>query len=104
MILRLKVFFRLEDKIPDNVCSSICYKFTCPSCNAGYVGCSNRAFHIRVMEHTGKSFRTGQPLRSPPFSAVREHAREHNHQFSKSDFEIIARLRSHSDTFLLLKK
>ena len=55
------------------------------------------------MEHSGKSFRTGQPLSSPSFSAIREHAREQNHQFSSDNFEIIARLRNHSDTFIAEK-
>ena len=67
------------------------------------MGCSNRAFHIRIMEHSGRSFRTGQPLNSPPFSAIREHARELDHQFSSDNFEIIARLRNQSDTYIAEK-
>ena len=67
------------------------------------MGCSTRALHIRIMEHSGRSFRTGQRLNSPPFSAIREHARELNHQFSNENFEIVARLRNHSDTFIAEK-
>ena len=100
---KISSFFRIKDKIPDKVCSEICYKFTCPSCNARYVGCSNRAFHIRMMEHAGRSFRTGQGLHSPPFSAIREHARELDHQFSNNNFEIIARLKTQSNTFIAEK-
>ena len=55
------------------------------------------------MEHTGKSFRTGQSLSSPPFSAIRDHAREFDHQFSSSDFEIIAKLKTQSDSFIAEK-
>ena len=52
------------------------------------------------MEHTGKSFRTGQNLHSPPFSAIRDHARELDHQFSSDNFEIIAKLKTQSDSFI----
>ena len=100
---KISSFFKVKDRIPDKVCSNICYKFVCPSCNARYVGCSTRAFHIRLMEHTGRSYRTGQKLLSPPFSAIREHSREFDHQFSNNNFEIIARLRTSSDSFLAEK-
>ena len=64
---KISNFFRIKDKIPDKVCSNICYKFTCPGCNTRYVGCSTRAFHIRIMEHTGKSYRNGQTLQFSPW-------------------------------------
>ena len=51
------------------------------------------------MEHTGKSFRTGQNLHSPLFSA-RDHARELDHRFSSDIFEIIAILKTQSDSFI----
>ena len=100
---KIGTFFRIKDKIPDKACSNICYKFTCPGCNARYVGCSTRAFYIRTMEHAGKSFRTGQNLHSPPFSAIRDHARELDHKFTNNNFEIIAKLRTNSDTFIAEK-
>ena len=100
---KIGTFFRVKDKIPDKACSNICYKFTCPGCNARYVGCSTRALYIRMMEHAGKSFRTNQKLHSPPFSAIRDHSRELDHQFSTENFEIIAKLRTNSDTFIAEK-
>ena len=100
---KIQNIFRVKDRIPDKVCSNVCYKFVCPGCNARYVGCSTRAFHIRAMEHTGRSFRTGLSLHSPPFSAIRDHSRENDHQFSTNDFEIIARLKTQSDTFIAEK-
>ena len=100
---KISNFFSFKDKIPDKICSNICYKFTCPGCNTRYVGCSTRAFHIGIKEHTGVSYRTGQKLHSPPFSAIRDHARESDHQFSIDNFEIIARLQSESDTFIAEK-
>ena len=93
-------FFRIKDRIPDKVCSNICYMFSCPNCNVRYVGCSSRSFHIRIMEHTGKSHRTGQKLHSPPFSAIRDHARDQDHQFNYESFKIIARLKTGSDAFI----
>ena len=100
---KISKFFRIKDKILDKVCSNICYKFTCPGCTNRYVGCSTRAFHFRIMDQNGKSYRTGQTLQSPPFSSVRDHARGANHRFSPSNFETIAKLRSESDTFIAEK-
>ena len=36
----------------------------------------------------------------PPFSAIREDARELDHQISSNNFEIIARLKTQLDTFI----
>ena len=46
-------FFHHKDRIPDQLCSNIVYKFTCPGCQARYVGCSGRSFKIRMFEHMG---------------------------------------------------
>ena len=66
-------YFNVKDRLPSELRSSIVYQFICPSCQAGYVGSTMRAFKTRVDEHTGHSSRTGQRLHSPPHSAVRDH-------------------------------
>ena len=71
------------NKIPDKSFSNICYRFTSSVCNTMYVGFLKRAFHVRIMEHTGICFTTGQKLYSSPFSIIRDHARESNYQVSK---------------------
>ena len=105
---RIGTFFNFKDRVPDPLCSDIVYKFTCPSCQARYVGCSGRAFRIRVLEHIGKSYRSGKFLHKMPFSAVRNHSLENDHPFAVKDFTIIGRFRTHSDAMLgeklLIKK
>ena len=56
-----------------------------------YVGCSSRAFRSRIFEHVGRSVRTGRVLGKLPFSAIREHSIENDHNFSESDFEILGK-------------
>ena len=64
------------------------------------MGRSGRSFKIRMFEHMGKSFRSGQFLQKTSFSAVRNHSRDKDHPFSMDDFEIIARFRSHYDALI----
>lgn len=97
---RIGTFFNHKDRIPDSLCSNIVYKFTCPSCQAGYIGCSSRSFKIRMFEHMGKSYRSGRFLNTMPFSAIRDHSRKEDHLFSPIDFEIIAKCRSNKEALI----
>ena len=97
---KLSSFFNIKDKIPDNVTSNIVYEFICPSCASRYIGCSTRAFKIRIMEHLGRSHRTGTILQKPPFSAIRDHSHTYDHPFSMDNFKIIARFSNSTDTFI----
>ncbi|MPC30370.1 hypothetical protein E2C01_023632 [Portunus trituberculatus] len=63
-----------HDCLPTELRSSIVYKFSCPSCQAGYSGSTIRVFKIRVDEHKGQSSRTGRRSHNPPHSAVRDHS------------------------------
>jgi hypothetical protein len=47
-------------------------------------------FHIRLVEHKGSSFRTGNLLAHPPHSAGCVHAKQRNVSVSDSDFLIVA--------------
>ncbi|MEL6606368.1 MAG: reverse transcriptase domain-containing protein [Cyanobacteria bacterium J06614_10] len=93
-------FFRIKEKLPDSVCSNVVYEFNCPSCSARYLGCTTRSFNIRVLEHIGKSFRTGQYLNKMPFSAIREHSHTEDHRFSRDDFKIAARFNTTDETLI----
>ena len=66
-------FFRYKDLLPRCLCSSIVYEFSCLQCRSVYVGMTARNLYIRVAEHLGKSFRTGNRIASPSHSKVREH-------------------------------
>jgi len=82
-----------------DLCSNVVYLFTCPSCQARYVGSTSRWLCHRISEHKGKSFRTGLPLSKPSFSAIREHSQLHSHPFSTTDFSILS---SHSSRLDLI--
>lgn len=86
---KISSFFKIKDIMLAELRSSIIYCFTCPSCQAGYVGSSTRALKVRIAEHLGQSARTGRPVHSPPHSAVREHAGTCKIRLSPDHFEII---------------
>ena len=87
-------FFRTKEALPDFLCSSIIYKFNCVSCNAHYIGSSKRQFRCRIDEHRGFSVRTGLPLQSPPFSAIRDHSFQEDHLITPQQFKILAKSNS----------
>lgn len=97
---RLGSFFNIKDRVADQLCSNIVYLFTCPSCEARYVGCSGRSFKTRIYEHLGKSHRTGKFLNTMSFSAIRNHSRSQDHQFSPDNFKIIAKFNSQYEALL----
>ena len=66
-------FFRFKDKVPKELQSSVVYKYSC-CCNATYYGRSKRQLQARIFQHLGRSIRINRPLRSPPFSAIRQHS------------------------------
>jgi len=101
-------FMKQPMNYSSDLCSNVVYLFTCPSCQARYVGSTSRWLRHRIYEHKGKSFRTGLPLSKPSFSAIREHSLEHSHPFSNKDFNILSSHSSRQDLItsesLLIKK
>ena len=67
-------FFHFKDQMPTALRSSVVYSYTCPGCQAGYIGSTTRTLKVRTDEHKGQSSRTGRFLHNPPHSAVREHS------------------------------
>ena len=92
--------FKFKDSIPSDLQSSVIYKFTCGSCSASYIGKTKRHLKTRISEHKGRSARTGMLISNPPFSAIRDHSHQKDHQFSASDFKILAS--SNCDTELCI--
>ena len=83
--------FKFKERLPTNLLSSVVYKYSCAQCAFGtYVGSTTRATHMRIAEHRGRSYRTGEPLKHPPKSAIREHARKCCKTVAASDFSILA--------------
>ena len=79
-----------EKSNSDFLCPNVVYLFSCPSCKARYVGSTSRWLYHRILEHKGKSIRTGTFLNKPSFSAIRAHSHLHNHQFKTEDFQIVS--------------
>ena len=86
----IKSFFRFKDVVPLSLQSSVVCKYTCHCCNAMYIGKTKRQLTVRIHEHLGKSVRTNRPITNPPFSAIRNHAREADHPIRKGSFTILA--------------
>ena len=99
--LTIGSFFRYKDVIPTSLVSNVIYEFMCSSCKARYIGETRRNLTYRIAEHKGLSPRTNKQISNPSFSAVRAHAHELDHPFSKQDFRLLHRADSNTDTKLL---
>ena len=93
--------FGFKDKLPESCMSNFIYKYTCESCNAFYIGKSYRQFKVRVFEHIGKSYRTGEFLGCPVHSEIRDHCHNKDHAMVPSKFVIIDKWRYKNDLLLL---
>jgi len=93
-------FLKQPLKRNSELCSNVVYLFTCPCCQARYVGSTSRWLRHRILEHKGKSFRTGLPLSKPSFSAIREHSQHHSHPFCNTDFRILSSHSSRPDLII----
>lgn len=99
---RVRSFFPFKDKLPQSIRSSVIYKFSCPSCQLGYIGSSTRAFKIRIDSHLGCSSRTGLPLTRPEQSAVRLHTENIcKCRLESKNFEILDSVSGESDLRVL---
>ena len=83
-------FLKKRESFSSELCSSIIYMFTCPSCNTRYIRSTSRWFKHRILEHMGKSIRTGLPLTKPSFSAIRQHSHTQDHHYTHSDLKILS--------------
>ena len=89
--------FKIKDRLPDSLCSSIIYSYRCVDCSSTYIGSSIRQFHCRTHEHRNLSVRTGLPLSSERFSSIMEHSKEKGHMINSNNFEIISRCHNKTD-------
>ena len=86
---------------PLSLTSNAVYLFSCPCCNARYVGSSTRWIQHRICDHKGISCRTFLPLSKPSFSAIREHSHNSDHPFTDSSFEILTVSSTKTDLLIL---
>ena len=98
---KIRNFFKVKDKIPTSLRSKLIYLWKCRSCDATYVGRSTRSAWTRWSEHLGRSFRTGNYLTRPSYSAIREHREGSSHPLSMEDFSVLTSCPSVSDLDIL---
>ena len=94
-------FFRFKDRIPVGCQSSVVYNFSCASCDASYIGSTKRALYSRVLQHQGRSFRTGRPLTRPDPSPIRSHSETCKTDFSLEHFKVIGKVNNILDLRIL---
>ena len=94
-------FFKIKDKIPSDLQSSLIYKFTCDSCKASYIGKTKRHLKSRIAEHFGKSVRTGVRIADPPFSAIRNHSLDLDHPISATMFSVLGKSSKKEDLSIM---
>ena len=95
---KIKNFTTHKEKLAPSSESGIVYGYTCSSCQLAYVGSSKKTLLSRVHDHKGVSIRTGRPLSSPQFSAIRSHCETTcSNNISTSDFKILYRGKSETE-------
>ena len=90
--MKIGSLFKFKDSIPSNIRSLVVYQFTCSSCNATYIGKTKRHHKIRMCEHLGTSYRTGEPTKfnEKTTTAVRDHIRETGHKNNFENFKFLS--------------
>ena len=85
----IATLFPYKDRIPAQLQSLVVYEYRCHCSVATYVGQTTCNLASRIAGHQGISDRTGVPLASPSFSAIREHSRKRHHAINPDSFKII---------------
>ena len=69
---KVSSLFRIKDSTPFVLRSKVVYCYKCAGCDASYIRKTSQ-HHTRICEHLGISAITSRLLKSPVFSAIREH-------------------------------
>ena len=70
--------------------SGVIYKYSC-DCFQSYIGSTAVNLYIRMSQHMGLSYRTGNSLSRPPKSSIREHTARCGNPINKDNFTVIDR-------------
>ena len=68
---KVRKFFPFRDKLPAEMLSNVIYQFKCFVSNDTYIGSTSKQAKVRISQHLGISYRTGNRLQNPPHSAPR---------------------------------
>ena len=82
-------FFQFKDKLPAMLRSQVIYKYQCGQCPSTYIGKTWRQLKVRVSEHKGISFRTGNPIVQSGRTDVFIHATDKDHPVTQDGFTIL---------------
>ena len=85
---RISHLFRFKDSTPKDLVSNVIYSYSCPSCNASYIGETERHAKVRWMEHLGISCFTDKPVKGKD-TAVNEHISKCKCKSYFNNFDII---------------
>ena len=81
-------YFPYKDRLPFGMRSSIVYQYSCAKCSHHYIGSSMRNLYMRMSEHQGKSYRTGNLIQKPN-SSIFDHKFSCDTQIKENDFKIL---------------
>ena len=98
---RISHYFRFKDTLPTELMSHLIYHFTCPSCNAEYIGETMRHSKVRWCEHLGISCFTENPVVGI-ITPVKDHIKEKKCKATLDNFKIIGREENYG--LLLIKE
>ena len=85
---RISHLFRFKDPIPKDLVSNIIYSYSCPSCNARYIGETDRHSKVRWGEHLGISCFTGQSVKGLS-TAIKDHFKTNKCESDFNNFTVI---------------
>ena len=85
---RVSHLFRFKDLIPKDLVSNIIYSYTCQSCNARYIGETDRHSKVRWGEHLSISCFTDEPVQGIR-TAVKDHMEKNKCKPDFDDFKVI---------------
>ena len=86
--------FVFKDKVPPDLRSSIVYKIKCKSCNASYIGKTERCLIRRKGEHsTGKG--AGENI-----SSCFKHSKQTGHEMDYENIEVLDKANTHKKVLL----
>ena len=83
--------FNFKDVIPKDLQSNLVYQYSCSSCNATYIGKTQRRFKVRACELLGITPLTGKKVKTPKSSAIIEHLIFTEYDASFNDFKILTK-------------
>ena len=85
----IKGLLNHKEKLPDGLCSGVCYIFKCGACSATYIGSTVKCLRTRANEHLGRSSRTGSLLVKPLQSKVRDHIFTCTARADENNFKVL---------------